>query len=133
MTTTIKIDPGPGLRTALRVDGWSTGAFGIFLLATAPLLRAPLGLPTSWSIPLGIGMLAGAAILLLIARNQVIPPRATATVVAVNALSAVIMVELAFVDLIPLTAWGSAFLLVGALFVATFAAVEYAGLRRANR
>lgn len=125
MTT---LEPGPGLRAALRTDGWSTGVFGVFLLATAPLLREPLGLPTAWSVPFGVGMLGGAAVLLLIAGHP--RPRLVAAVVAVNSLSAVLMVELAASDLIPLTNWGRAFLLVGAAFVASFAALEFAGLRR---
>ncbi|WP_194814095.1 hypothetical protein [Nocardia sp. XZ_19_385] len=133
MTTSTTLDTGPGLRTTLRVDGWSTAAFGAFLLATAPALREPLGLPTAWSVPFGVAMLGGASALLLIAGYREIPVRLAGTVVAVNAVSAVVMVELAFVDLIPLTAWGSAFLLAGAAFVATFAALEYAGLRRGNR
>ncbi|MEV0246396.1 hypothetical protein AB0H76_07410 [Nocardia sp. NPDC050712] len=127
---TTNLDHGPGLRTILRVDGWSTGAFGVFLLAAAPALRAPLGLPLTWAIPFGIAMLGGAAVLLLIARYPEIPARSAIAVVAVNALSAVAMVELAFGDLMPLTAWGSAFMLSGAAFVATFAALEFLGLRR---
>ncbi|MFE6861000.1 hypothetical protein [Nocardia sp. NPDC057668] len=130
MTTTITFDSGPGLRTALRVDGWSTGVFGVFLLATAPLLREPLGLPPAWSVPFGVGMLGGAAALLLIAGHPRLPSRLVAAVVAVNALSAVIMVELAVLDLIPLTNRGRAFMLAGAAFVAAFAVLEFAGLRR---
>ncbi|MFD3701642.1 hypothetical protein ACFWUP_00690 [Nocardia sp. NPDC058658] len=130
MTTTTIFESGPGLRTALRVDGWSTGVFGAFLLATAPLLRDPLGLPTSWSIPFGVGMLGGAAVLLLIARHSRPPARLAAVVVAVNALSAVLMVELAVIDVIPLTNGGRVFLLAGATFVASFAVLEFVGLRR---
>ncbi|TDP41001.1 hypothetical protein DFR75_10199 [Nocardia ignorata] len=130
MTTMTTFEAGPGLRTALRVDGWSTGVFGTFLLATAPLLREPLGLPTSWSVPFGVGMLGGAAALLLMARHPRLPSRLAAVVVAVNALSAVLMVELAVIDLIPLTNWGRVFLFAGAAFVASFAALEFAGLRR---
>ncbi|MFC9962954.1 hypothetical protein ACFVH4_01775 [Nocardia ignorata] len=128
--TTMTTFEGPGLRTALRVDGWSTGVFGTFLLATAPLLREPLGLPTSWSVPFGVGMLGGAAALLLMARHPRLPSRLAVVVVAVNALSAVLMVELAVIDLIPLTNWGRVFLFAGAAFVASFAALEFAGLRR---
>ncbi|MBP2190594.1 hypothetical protein ACWDYH_34470 [Nocardia goodfellowii] len=133
MTTSTNLDTGPGLRTALRVDGWSTGAFGLFLLATAPALSEPLGLPTSWSVPFGVAMLGGAAALLLIAGYREIPARLAGAVVAVNAAAAVVMVELACTDLMPLTGWGRAFLVVGAVFVAAFAALEYAGLRRGDR
>ncbi|MEU8898263.1 hypothetical protein AB0C65_20575 [Nocardia sp. NPDC048505] len=131
--TTMILESGPGLRTALRADGWSTGTFGVFLLATAPLLRDPLGLPTAWSVPFGVAMLGGAAVLLLLAGAARLSSRLVGAVVAVNALSGVLMVELAFLDLIPLTGWGRAFLLSGAAFVATFAALEFAGLRRGQR
>lgn len=130
MTTMTTFESGSGLRTALRVDGWSTGVFGTLLLATAPLLREPLGLPGAWSVPFGVGMLGGGAALLLIARHPRLPSRLAAVVVAVNALSAVLMVELAVVNLIPLTKWGRVFLLAGATFVAGFAALEFAGLCR---
>lgn len=139
MTTTATsslpvLDTGPdSLRTALRVDGWGTGVFGAVLLATAPLLREPLGLPTSWSIPFGVAMLGGATAILLIAGYAEIPARLVNTVVAVNAASALAMVGLTFLSVIPLTGWGIAFMHIGAAVVATFAALEFVGLRRAER
>ncbi|MEV0032284.1 hypothetical protein [Nocardia sp. NPDC050793] len=136
MTTTTVPDldtPHDLLRTILRVDGWSTGAFGAIMLAAAPSLREPLGLPTTWSIPFGVAMLGGAAALLLLAGYPQIPAPLAVTVVTVNALSAAGMVLLTFTDLMPLTGWGIVFLHIGAAFVAIFATLEYAGLRRADR
>ncbi|MFD0362623.1 hypothetical protein ACFQZZ_14345 [Nocardia sp. GCM10030253] len=121
------------LRSALRVDGWSTGAFGVVMLAGAVGLRAPLGLPTAWSIPFGVAMLGGALALLLIAGYPEISPRQATGVVAVNALSAVGMVALAFSGLIDLTGLGIAFMLAGATVVAVFACLEYTGLRRVGQ
>ncbi|MFE7801754.1 hypothetical protein [Nocardia sp. NPDC057440] len=120
------------LRSALRVDGWSTGAFGVIMLAGAGALRDPLGLPTAWSIPFAVAMLGGALALLLIAGYPVISPRQASGVVAVNALSAVGMVALAFSGLIDLTGLGVGFMLAGATVVAVFAFLEYTGLRRAG-
>ncbi|MFI9403784.1 hypothetical protein [Nocardia sp. NPDC052316] len=120
------------LRTALRVDGWSTGGFGVVMLAGAAVLRDPLGLPTTWSIPFGVAMLGGALALLLIAGAIEIPFHQACAVVAVNAASAVGMVVFALSGLIDLTGLGIAFLFVGATVVAAFAAVEFAGLRRAG-
>ncbi|KAA8877496.1 hypothetical protein F3087_44185 [Nocardia colli] len=117
------------LRTTLRVDGWSTGAFGVVLLAGAVVLRDPLGLPTAWSIPFGVAMLGGALALLLIAGAPEIPFRQACAVVAVNALSAVGMVVLTLSGLIDLTGLGVAFMFIGAAVVAIFAAVEFSGLR----
>ncbi|GAJ86231.1 hypothetical protein NBRGN_107_00250 [Nocardia brasiliensis NBRC 14402] len=109
-----------------------TGVFGAVLLAGAPALRDPLGLPTAWSVPFGVAMLGGALALLLIAGYPEIPFGQACAVVAVNALSAMGMVVLALSGLIGLTGLGVAFLLVGAGVVATFAAVEYTGIRRAG-
>ncbi|WP_280356685.1 hypothetical protein [Nocardia otitidiscaviarum] len=131
MTTPAETDHGPGfLRSALRVDGWSTGAFGALLLAAAPILRKPLGLPLNWSIPFGVIMVVGAAALLLLAGRAEIPVRAVRAVVAVNALSAVGMVALTGTAALPLTGWGQVFLCTGALVVAVFAGLECVGLRR---
>lgn len=95
------------MRTALRVDGWSTGSFGV-------------------------AMLGGALALLLIAGSPGIPFRQACGVVGVNALSAVGMVVLTVSGLIELTGLGVAFMVVGATVVAVFAAVEFVGLRRAG-
>ncbi|MEU1387988.1 MULTISPECIES: hypothetical protein [unclassified Nonomuraea] len=56
--------------------------------------------------------------------------RHVAFVVAGNALSCVALLALVFADVIPLTGWGVAFVLVGALVVAVHAGLEFAGLRR---
>jgi hypothetical protein len=120
---------GP-LRTILRIDGWSTAVFGAVMLAAAQPLSGPLGLPTAWSIPFGVAMLGGAAALGLIAGHPRIPVRYVAFVVAGNALSCVTLLALAFADVIPLTGLGVAFMLVGALVVAIYAGLEFAGLRR---
>lgn len=118
------------LRRALRLDGWGTGAFGILMLAAAAPLRDPLGLPTSWSIPFGVAMVGGALVLLLIAGYPLISPRHVTAVVAVNGVSVLGMLALAGSGVLPLTAAGVVFLLIGAAVVAVFATVEYVGLRR---
>lgn len=120
------------LRTALRVDGWGTGIFGVVMLAGAAALRDPLGLPTAWSVPFGVAMLGGALALLLIAGYPEIPFGHASAVVVVNALSAAGMVAVALSGLIGLTGLGVAFLLVGAAVVAGFAVLEYTGVRRAG-
>ncbi|MEU4323629.1 MULTISPECIES: hypothetical protein [Nonomuraea] len=118
------------LRTTLRIDGWSTAAFGVVMLVASTALSEPLGLPTAWSIPFGVAMLGGAAALGLIAGYPQIPARYAAFVVVGNAASGAALVLLAFTDVIPLTGLGVAFLLVGALVVAIYATMEFIGLRR---
>ncbi|WP_371657200.1 MULTISPECIES: hypothetical protein [unclassified Streptomyces] len=56
--------------------------------------------------------------------------RLAAAVVVGNTLSCAALVVLAFTDVIPLTAAGTAFLLIGALVVAVFAEAEFVGCRR---
>ena len=104
--TTITDRRRAGLPTVLRVDGWSTALFGAV-------------------------MITGGAALLSIAGHR--PHRYGRVVVAVNAASAVGMTALACSGLLPLTALGIGFLLTGAVLVATFAALEFAGLRAALR
>ena len=54
MTTTPDL-----LRTTLRVDSWSTAAFGVVMLVGATWFDGLLGLPVSWSVAFGFAMLAG--------------------------------------------------------------------------
>ncbi|OUC94922.1 hypothetical protein [Streptosporangium minutum] len=125
-----EIDTSEPLRTILRIDGWSTAVFGVVMLAAAQPLSGPLGLPTAWSIPFGVAMLGGAVALGLIAGHPRIPARHVAFVIAGNALSCVALLALVFADVIPLTGFGVAFMLVGALVVAVYAGLESVGLRR---
>ncbi|MFI0258015.1 hypothetical protein ACH4OW_03095 [Streptomyces sp. NPDC017056] len=118
------------LRTVLRIDAWSAAAFGVVLLAGGRPLSAPLGLPTTWSVPSGVAMLGAAAAVALIAGYPRIPKGPAAAVVVVNGLSCVAMLLLAFSGPLPLTAFGSVFLAFGAAVVAVFAALECVGLRR---
>ncbi|MER7789554.1 hypothetical protein [Streptomyces sp. NPDC097640] len=125
MTTTPDL-----LRTTLRVDSWSTGAFGVVMLAGATWFDGLLGLPVSWSVALGIAMLGGAAVLALIAGYERIPARPAGAVVVVNTLSCVGLVVLACTDVVGLTGLGRAFMVVGAVVVAVFGEFEFVGLRR---
>ncbi|MGW4715629.1 hypothetical protein [Nocardia sp. NPDC004260] len=130
-TTLARRDDGAAfLCSALRVDGWSTGIFGGVLLAGAGLLRDPLGVPTGWSLAFGAVMLGGALALLSIARRPAVAARYAGAVVTLNALSAAGMIGLAGSGFFALTGLGIAFLLAGAAAVATFAGLEFAGLRR---
>ncbi|MEU2956712.1 hypothetical protein [Streptomyces sp. SID1034] len=124
----------PGrLRTILRVDGWSTAVFGVVLLACGRPLSEPLGLPVTWSVPFGIAMLGGAGALALIAGYPHVPRRLVVTVLVANALSCAALVVLACTDVVPLTGWGRAFMVVGAVVVMAFAELEYVALRGPKR
>lgn len=132
MTTLTAPTARVDVRTILRIDGWSTGVFGLVMPALAYPLREPLGLPTAWSIPFGVAMLGGALALLLIAGYPEIPARMVAGVIAVNLASAVGMTVLTASGIIALTGWGVVFMLIGAVTVAVFAELEYVAMRRSR-
>ncbi|UED84196.1 hypothetical protein [Streptomyces profundus] len=131
--TAVHATSGSSLRTVLRVDGVSTMLFGVLLVAGGSLLSDPLGLPVRWSLPLGIGMLAGAALLLWIAARPSVSPGLALTVTVGNGVCAIGMVALAVSGVIDLTGLGVAFMLVGALVVAVFTEFEYLGYRQVAR
>ncbi len=120
------------LRSSLRIDGWGTAAFGVVMLVGGNWLSGPLGLPTAWFVPVGIAMLGGAAALGLIAGYPTIPPRLAGFAVAGNASSGAVILPMAFTGVLPLTNLGIAFMVAGALWVLTFAALSFVGLRRSR-
>jgi hypothetical protein len=65
-------------------------------------------------------------------RHPRIPPRLAGFAIGGNALSGVAILTLVVTGLLPLTGLGVAFMLVGAVWVATFAALAYIGLRRSR-
>ncbi len=118
------------LRLVLRVDSVSTAVMGVVLIAAAGPLGSATGMPVPFSVGFGIYQLGGAAALALVSGYPVIPPGLVWAVIAVNALSAVASIVLAFGGMVPLTGFGTVFMLIGALIVTVYAALEYAGLRR---
>ncbi|WDG28105.1 hypothetical protein N7925_06995 [Streptomyces sp. CA-278952] len=118
------------LRLVLRVDSVSTAVMGVVLVAAAVPLGSATGMPVAFAVAFGIFQIGGAASLALIAGYPVIPPALARTVVAVNALCAVGCVVTAFADFVPLNGFGVVFLLIGALIVAVYTALQYTGLRR---
>ncbi|MGQ4451779.1 hypothetical protein ACN6LK_003171 [Streptomyces griseus] len=118
------------LRLVLRVDGVSTAVMGVVLIAAAAPLGSATGMPVAFAVAFGVFQIGGAACLALIAGYPVIPPALARTVVAVNALCAVGCVVMAFADFMPLNGFGTVFLLIGALIVTVYTALQYMGLRR---
>lgn len=123
-------DAATFLRLVLRVDSASTAVMGVVLVAAAVPLGSATGMPVAFAVAFGIFQIGGAASLALIAGYPVIPPALARTVVAVNALCAVGCVVSAFAGFVPLNGFGVVFLLIGALVVAVYAALQYTGLRR---
>ncbi|MDK1471831.1 hypothetical protein QNO07_00050 [Streptomyces sp. 549] len=100
------------------------------LVAAAVPLGSATGVPVAFAVAFGGFQVGGAGCLALIAGCPVIPPALARTVVAVNALCAVGCVVTAFTGFVPLDGFGVVFLLIGALIVAVYTALQYTGLRR---
>jgi hypothetical protein len=123
------LDAARLLRLVLRVDSVSTAVMGVVLIAAAGSLGSATGMPVAFSVAFGIYQIGGAAALALIAGYPAIPVGLAVAVIAVNATSAVACVVVVFGDMVPLTGFGVTFMLIGALIVTVYAAMEYAGLR----
>lgn len=121
------------LRLVLRVDAVSTAVTGVVLIAAAGPLGSATGMPVAFAVAFGIYQTGGAAALALIAGYPVIPVRLAVAVLAVNGASAAGCVVVALGDMVPLTGFGIAFMLTGALIVTVYTVLEYAGLRRMTR
>ena len=127
MTTTTTA-PAPLLRLALRLDAVVSGLNGAaYLLAAAPLADL-LGLDAGVLRGLGVFLLAFAAAVWLVADRPA--PPAVRTVVAGNALWAVGSLAAVATGLGSPTTLGAVWLVLQALVVAAFAALQATGLRR---
>jgi len=127
MTTTTTA-PAPLLRLALRLDAVVSGLNGAaYLLAAAPLADL-LGLDAGVLRGLGAFLLAFAAAVWLVADRPA--PPAVRTVVAGNALWAVGSLAAVATGLGSPTTLGAVWLVLQALVVAAFAALQATGLRR---
>ncbi|WP_197537271.1 hypothetical protein [Frankia alni] len=121
---------GQLLRLVLRIDSGSTAVMGVVLITASGLLASPTGMPVAFSVGFGIYQLAGAAALAFVATRPAIPPGLGWTVVGLNVVSGLGCLGVTATDLISLTTFGTAFMIVGAAVAAVYAALEYTGLRR---
>ena len=118
------------LRRLLHVDAATCAASGALLVAAAPALAGPLGLPVALLREAGIALIPFAALLLWLARRPDPPRRAVWGIVIANALWVVASVALLPSRLVAPTALGEAFVLAQAGAVAVLAWLEYGALRR---
>ncbi len=123
-------DPARSLRLVLRIDSGSTAVMGVVLIAASGLLASPTGIPVAFSVGFGIYQLAGAAALAFVATRPTILPGLGWAVVGLNVVSGLGCLAVAAADPISLTAFGTAFMTIGATVVTVYAALEYTGLRR---
>ncbi|HEV2774270.1 MAG TPA: hypothetical protein VGV90_01640 [Solirubrobacteraceae bacterium] len=121
------------LPVALRLDAVVTAANGAaYLLAAGPLSDL-LGLSAALLRVAGVGLLAFAAVVWLVAAAKRIARPAAATIIALNAVWAIGCIAAVLADLGTPTTAGAAWIVAQALVVAGFAELQVAGLRRAAR
>ncbi|WP_370509449.1 hypothetical protein [Mycobacterium sp. SA01] len=117
------------LRFAMRVDATLTGVLGLAFAAMADPLGRLTGLTSAQ------GYIAGAAFVLcgLVVYALAAAPdlrRVGAGLVAFNVAGTVGFIALAETAVLPLTMFGSITALTGGLYTATFAVLQYFGVRR---
>ena len=122
--------PTVSLPLALQLDAVVTGANGLAYLAGASVLDGLLGLPATPMRAVGAFLLVYAAAVGFLGTRRPVPTAAAWAVVAVNALWAADSVVAAAVDLGSPTTTGAVWMVLQAVVVAGFAAVQAAALRR---
>jgi hypothetical protein len=119
------------LRLAFRLDAIVSAACGALLLLLGPLLVDALGLPLTLLWPVGLVCVVYAAALWL-AQSRPRISRATAwTVIGLNVVWAGASLALVLSNALPMTALGTAFVLLQASVVAALAALQFVAVRRA--
>ena len=122
--------PDSLLRLALRLDAVVTGLNGAAYLAAAPLLDDVLGLSGGLLRGFGVFLLGFAAAVWLVGSGPRISGVAVEAVIGANVLWAVGSVVAVVTGFGSPTTVGAVWLLLQAVVVAGFAAVQFAGLRR---
>jgi len=117
------------LRFAMRLDAVLVGIVGIPFVAAAGWLSSLTGVPVTVEYALGVFFLVYGVVVYWLAGLDRVRPGAIATITA-NALFTVGFVAAEAAGIWPLTAWGIALLLGGALYTAVIGTVQYIGLRR---
>ncbi|HYH44089.1 MAG TPA: hypothetical protein VEG34_00255 [Thermoanaerobaculia bacterium] len=119
------------LRRALVADAAISGATSLLMILGAEALQGLLGLPAALSRSAGLVLLPFVALLVWLATRERAPRAGVWTVIEINALWVIGSLLLVLSGWVALTGLGSAFVLLQAVAVAGFAAVQYVGLRRA--
>ncbi len=125
------VHPSRLLRAALVIDAAASGTLGSVQAAASSWAASLLGLPAGLVLATGLFMLAYAAALVALARSTTVPGIAARVVIIGNVGWALGCVALAaFSAQVTSVGWG--YLLLQALAVAAFAALQGAGLARST-
>ncbi|MBB2993207.1 hypothetical protein FHR72_004714 [Mycolicibacterium iranicum] len=117
------------VRFAMRLDAVLVGITGVPFVAAAGWLSSATGVPVAVEYALGVFFLVYGVVVYWLAGRDRVRPGAIATITA-NALFTVGFVGAEVAGIWPLTGWGVALLLGGALYTAVIGTVQYIGLRR---
>lgn len=120
------------IRLALVADAAATVATGALLAVGGSFLAGLTGLPATATLPLGLFLVAFAAFVGWVGLQQQTPRGAAMLIVLVNAAWVVGSVIVLLAGTWALTLLGVAFVIAQAVAVAALAALQWAGLGRAN-
>ncbi|WP_055046102.1 hypothetical protein [Devosia sp. A16] len=120
------------IRLALVADAAATAATGALLALGGSLLSDVTGLPATATLPLGLFLVVFAAFVGWVGLQRETPRGAATLIVIVNAAWVVASVLVVLAGAFPLTLLGVAFVLVQAVAVAAFVALQWIGLGRAR-
>lgn len=129
MTTLV---PSTLLRAALVLDAIGTGAVALLQLGGLEAVARRTGIPEDLLYGTGIFMVGYVALLVVLATRPRLPAWLVGTVVLGNAAWALGAIGLGVGADWPLSGYGVALLAVHAVAVASFAALQYLGMRRSH-
>jgi hypothetical protein len=120
------------VRLALYLDALVTGVNGLAYVALAEPLHDLLGLSVAFQRWIGIFLIGYAIVVWATARPVRITPSAVRAIIAVNVLWAVASVAKLGLGGLGVTVLGGVWVVLQAVVVAAFAALQYAGLRQSR-
>lgn len=127
------IIPSPLLKTALLADALVSGAVAITQLAATDWLSSFLRLPRTLLFETGVFLVLYTALLLVLARSARMPSALVTTIVLGNVGWAIGCAGLLIMGGAAPSVMGVAFVVVQAVAVLVFAALEYRGLESSER
>jgi hypothetical protein len=119
------------LRLVLVADAAVTGANAVAYIAGAPLLDSLLGVPAGALIAIGAFLAVYAGLVLRLATRPEMPTTGVVAVIAANVAWAAGSLATLAVDAFTPTTAGQVWIALQAVVVTAFAALQWAGLRRA--
>lgn len=122
--------PDRFLRLVLQLDAVVTGANGVAYLAIPSTLQSLLGLPETSQRYAGLFLVVYAAAVLFASLQREVSRSAAGVFAGMNLLWALGSFFVLLVGALPVTFWGGVWLVLQALVVAGFAALQWIGLRR---